>query len=98
MIATAFDEENMVLFAPDNSLSKELADNCEPLPVWRGEIDAVDLKVSVRGFISCWKMTKEELEEIQKTGRIWLYIYGDQHPPVGLGANSPFEKDKEDGK
>lgn len=42
--------------------------------------------------VSCWKLTKEELEEINKTGRVWLYVYGHPIPPVAVGGLSPFEE------
>jgi hypothetical protein len=40
--------------------------------------------------ISCWKVTQEELEEIQRTGRVWLMVYGVTMPPVVLCGVRPF--------
>ena len=41
--------------------------------------------------ISCWKLDKSEIEEIAKTGKVWLYIMGGGHPPVMIAGQSPFE-------
>ena len=83
MIATSFDEETNVLEKPPNMS----VDDCEPLPVWRGLLTN-GLPVT----ISCWKFTKEEMEEIQKTGRLWLMVLGEGMPPVHLNGISPFKK------
>lgn len=37
--------------------------------------------------ISCWKLSEEELEEVKKTGVIWLSVWG-QQPPVYLSSLS----------
>jgi hypothetical protein len=42
--------------------------------------------------ISCWKFTKEELDEIIKTGRVWVYIYGHPIPPLVVSGHLPFEQ------
>ena len=81
MIAVAFDQENTYLDPPDGVNS----DICSPLPVCRGT-----LSNGIEVMISCWKLTKEELEIINKTGRVWLMIAGDKHPMVELMGESPF--------
>lgn len=82
MLATAFDQENCVLDAPESMG----VDQCEPLSVWQGK-----LLSGFEAVISCWKPTKEEIEQLQKTGRIWLIVYGKKMPPVSLQTVSPFE-------
>jgi hypothetical protein len=47
--------------------------------------------------ISCWKLTPEELEEVAKTGVIWLYVMGGQ-PPVSITGIKPFEEVKNNGE
>jgi len=79
MIPTAFNEENGVLDGPPGM------SECEPLSVWRGEQNNQPL------VISCWKLTNEELEEINKTGRVWLYVCGQTMPPVSLQIKHPFK-------
>lgn len=82
MIPTSFDESNHVLDKPQDM---DRAD-CDALSVWVGS--------TPQGFpvvISCWKLTKEDLEEIQRTGRVWLWVYGVTMPPVALGTAKPFQ-------
>lgn len=40
--------------------------------------------------ISCWKPTQEEIDEIQRTGRVWLGVMGITMPPVYITGFSPF--------
>ena len=56
----------------------------EPLPIYRGITNGTELQ------ISCWQLTSEELAEIQRTGRIWLLVFGQTHPVVHLAGESPF--------
>jgi hypothetical protein len=81
MIATAFDEENGVLDGPPGSTSEEVA----PLSVWRGAMQ--DGRPCV---ISCWKPTKEEMEEIHRTGRVWILVLGYSMPPIAPTGCNPF--------
>lgn len=41
-------------------------------------------------IISCWKLTPEEVQEVVKTGKVWLRVLGG-HPPVLVQGDSPFE-------
>lgn len=81
MIASAFDEENTVLGKPDSMT----ADECDPLSVWRGNLDNGQPVI-----ISCWKMSALELAEVNRTGRVWLVVWGDAMPPVCPLGTSPF--------
>ena len=87
MFPTAFKEENGVLNPPAGMS----LDECTPLSIWRGEVETGSNVV-----ISCWKPTKEELDEIIKTGRVWLIIWGQTMPPAVVGGISPFERAKSD--
>ena len=40
--------------------------------------------------VSCWKMTAEELAEINRTGRVWLVVWGVTQPPVSLCGEKPI--------
>lgn len=82
MHPTAFDEETNVIFPPPGVD----ADVIPPLSVWMGR-DAHNNNVT----ISCWKPTKEELEEIVRTGRVWLMMWTHECPPVCLSGEIPFE-------
>jgi hypothetical protein len=81
MIATAFDEDNCVLGPPPGMTE----DQVYSLSVHRGATpDGLPV------VVSCWKPTAEELAEIQRTGRVWLVIYGQTMPPVSVEGISPF--------
>lgn len=83
MWPASFPESNVALSKPKDMTDEE----CTPLSVFRG-YDTEGTPV----LISCWKLTKEEMEEISKTGRVWLCIYGHGMPPVALGTTDPFPK------
>lgn len=42
--------------------------------------------------VTCWKMTKEELEEFQRTGRIWVLTLGHEIPIQQLFATKPLKQ------
>lgn len=86
MIATSFPESNNALSRPPGMTDEE----CEALSVYRGL--APDGHSVV---ISCFKATREEREEFLRTGRIWLWVWGQTMPPVALGTQNPFEAPKE---
>lgn len=82
MIPTAFDEENGVLGEPPG-VSLEA---CGPLSVWRGPTtDGIPV------VVSCWKPTKEELDEINRTGRVWLMVWGQTMAPAVLLGLNPLQ-------
>lgn len=41
-------------------------------------------------ILSCWRPTAEEMEEIKRTGRIWLWVLGSKMMPVALTGISPW--------
>jgi hypothetical protein len=86
MISTSFDESKHYLSRPKDMTEEQ----CDPLSVAIATMDEQPV------VISCWKLTKEELEEFQKTGRIWLIICGNTMPPVALTANNPFLEQKDE--
>lgn len=81
MVPASFDESNAVLGRPANMGT----DECECLSVLRTETSEGTPVV-----VSCWKCTPEELEEIKRTGRVWLVIYGVTMPPAALCGAKPF--------
>ena len=73
-------------------------DGCRDLPATRYHTDNEQT-----GIESCWELEPGELEQIQKTGKVYLYIMGEHVPPVLLTAESclviPEQKGAaEDGK
>jgi hypothetical protein len=83
MELASFDEANTVLDKPADMTH----DQCESASVCRTQYDDGTPVV-----ISCWRVTKEELEEIQRTGRVWLTIVGQTMPPAYVGGANPFGK------
>lgn len=81
MVPASFDEANVVLGKPPNMGP----DTCDPLTVLR-TTNVNDLPV----VISCWKMTPAEMEEVQRTGRVWLVVVGHTMPPVAIDGCKPF--------
>jgi hypothetical protein len=80
MIPTNFDHSNAILTPPDGMDE----DECGSLFVFSGNDDD-----GLHWDISCWKLTADELRDINETGRIWLHVVG-RHPPVHLGTKDPF--------
>ena len=87
MIPTSFDESNNALSPPDDMT----ADECSSLSVWQGDAPIGERDATIPVTISCWKLTKDELDLINQTGRVWLTVYGGGMPPVSLQIENPFE-------
>lgn len=79
--AASFDESNAVLGRPQSMTD----DECQALCVCRTQTEDGQPVV-----ISCWKVTAEELAEIQRTGRIWLMLWGQTMPPAFVTGQKPF--------
>lgn len=43
--------------------------------------------------ISCWRLSKEELEEVNRTGVVWLSVVGHRIPPVLVSGVALVECD-----
>lgn len=81
MVPTSFEGENAVLGAPEGVGCDQVA----PLSVLRTQYtDGTPV------VISCWKVTAEELAEIQRTGRVWLHVLGYTMPPVLVMGTRSF--------
>jgi len=90
MLPTDFPERNKIYKKPESMTDEE----CMELPVWQGQTFIDDeKKKSVHIIISCWKLSYEDLQEIQRTGHIWLSIYSSGMPVVSLFTEHPFKKD-----
>lgn len=81
MELSSFDEANFVFDKPKNMTY----DECSPASCFVGrDVSGQDL------VITCWKLTKEEVDEIINTGRIWCYHYGTNLQPHALSGKNPF--------
>lgn len=82
MEASNFDQSNITMEPPDGVSCDEVM----PISAFMGE-NASGQRVT----ITCWKITKEELEELHRNGgRVWLTILGLGMPPVTLTTENPF--------
>lgn len=81
MLPTTFKEVNKIMLKPLGMGDEE----CGDLPVYKG-LDANGFPI----IISCWKLSREDLEEIKKGGVIWLSIMGNPMPPVSVFIENPF--------
>lgn len=86
MEPSSFSESNAVLSKPSNMTD----DECSALSTFRGQDEHGHPII-----VSCWKITKEELEIITKTGRVWLVVCGVSMPPVMLLGDNPFKPTSE---
>jgi hypothetical protein len=80
-VPASFDESNAVLGRPPDMTDEQ----CGPLSIARAT-DTEGLPL----VISCWKLTQAELDEVNRTGRIWLGIVGITMPPAWIAGNNPF--------
>lgn len=87
MLPTDFPQRNFVYGKPADMTDEQ----CMSLPVFKGTQYTDEDGNTVPCIVSCWKFNKEDLEEIQKTGCIWLSITGHGMPPVSLFTENPFE-------
>jgi hypothetical protein len=87
MLPVHFPKSNFVFKKPSDMTDEQ----CSDLSVWKGEVPVDEAGNTFPAIISCWKLSKEDLEEIQKTGQIWLSITGHGMPPVSLFTENPFE-------
>lgn len=80
---TTFPEANAVLVgSPEDRAAGTVLD----LPIHRYK----DLD-GAHHVISCWALSAEELAEIARTGRVWLYSWGVTHPPISVHGQTPFQ-------
>ncbi len=82
MLPTTFEGSNFVFTKPKDMTDEQ----CGDLPVFKGS----DME-GVPVIISCWKFSREDLDEIERTGCVFLSITGNGMPPVSLFTENPFK-------
>jgi hypothetical protein len=78
-------EQTNAVFQPPDGM-----ENCDPLPVTRAHDPDGNPCI-----ISAWELSDDELEEVQRTKRIWLRVAGDGMPPVSIHTDDPFVVEEE---
>lgn len=86
MLPTTFPEHNKIYTKPESWTDEQ----CSDLPVWEGQAPVDESGTMAQAIISCWKLSKEDLEEIQRTGVIWLQVHAGVMMPVSLYTENPF--------
>lgn len=85
LVPTSFPEENIRLDAPSELSSEQ----CESLTAYQGfQEDGMPVTVT------CWKFTREDLEQLHKTGRLWLVYAGHEVSPIYPTTESPFSQNQ----
>ena len=74
-----FEQANFTFTRPPSMTAEE----CGDLRVYRGDEGE---------NISCWELSDEDIEQLKKTRKIWLWIWAQRHPPVALDLQDPWEK------
>jgi len=80
-VPCSFPEETRVFGPPVGMTEDEVYSLCASEVNWDNQ----------KAVVTCWKPTKEGLEEINKTGRIWVATMGEGLVPMCVLASSPFE-------
>lgn len=83
---SSFEESNGVLNVPAGMSE----DDCTPLSVCHATGPG-----GMPMVVSLWKFTAEELEEVKRTGRVWLGIVGATMPPAFVSGFKPIDKAEE---
>lgn len=83
MVPIAFDEENYVI---DVRAGSSWPIEVEPIPVRLCRMKDTGIPI----IVSCFKVTKEELEEIKRTGRVWMLTFGPSMNYTKLVVSNPF--------
>jgi hypothetical protein len=81
MNAIKFEEQNFTWGAP-----KGEEDKVNGMPAYKGAEAGTNWPLS----ISCWEPTPEDLNRLNEGGKIWLRVYGTDHPPVSISTEHPF--------
>lgn len=87
MLPTDFPQANFTFQKPSGMTDEQ----CSDLRVWKGDVKIDEQGNTFPAIISRWQFSKEDLEEIQRTGCIWLSITGGGMPPVSLFTENPFQ-------
>lgn len=86
MLPKTFPEHNTIYGKPSDMTD----DQCMSLPAWKGDVPIDEEGNMAPAIVSCWQLSKEDLEEINRTGHIWLSVTGTQLPPVSVFTENPF--------
>ena len=81
MLASDFPQRNALLGRPNDMTDEQ----CYTLPVHRYQDENKSWWI-----VSCWRPNREELQEIIRTGQIWVHTRGETLAPFSLHGENPF--------
>lgn len=55
-------------------------------PPGRDDVNDLHVMRNRRMVVSCWQLEPEELEQVMRTGRIYLSVLGPTQPPAFIGG------------
>jgi hypothetical protein len=87
MLAVDFPESNETLIKPPKLKDEQ----CASLRVWKGTGPIDEAGTIAPLIVSVWKLTREDIEEIQRTGTVYMICAAISQPPVSLQTENPFE-------
>jgi hypothetical protein len=61
-----------------------------PLPIYRQGLSFENGQRLDPCVVSCWRLSPEEIAEVQRTGVVYFQAFGTTHPPVSVWGTSPF--------
>lgn len=86
----SFPQQNKTLVKPEEMTEEQ----CLPLPTHHYEqvigFDEEHQPIKFPAIISCWKLTPEEHDEIQRTGIVWVNTLGETLAPFSVFTKNPF--------
>lgn len=86
---TSFRQSNHIYSKPENMTDEE----CDQLVVYSSKLSEweADKNANPPFSISCWKLEDEDIEELIRTKRIWVWHVGSYMQPLSIMSHSPFE-------
>ena len=71
----------------ENTNTTFVAEGCGDLPATRFRYAD-----GVPAIETCWELSPEDLAEVNRTGKVYLRIFGTEHPPVYVDVKSDLEE------
>ena len=91
MESANFDQSNIILGPPDGLTE----DDVKTIHAFKGVRNLGDHKSTVH--VVCYKPSREDMVRMERTGRLWVQVLGDNYPPISMSSMNPFEEpDKEE--
>lgn len=84
-----FEQSNLKLTKPKDMTEEE----CGTLDVFKGLCILGEPGREANCVISCWGLDSSDLNMLLVTGKIWVFVYGENMPPIALTVKNPFKQE-----